>query len=319
VDSIRFNYLKLTSIFMITIIGSGKVGGDAALFSALKRLDDQILLLDVAKGLPQGEAMDINHMLSEQGIDVEVKGSNDFADMRGSNVVVVVAGSGRKPGMTRMDLLKINASIVKSVVENVKKYADNSMIVPVTNPLDPMAYITYKISGFDRSRVFGMGGMLDLSRFRQFIHEATGHSRDSIRALVIGEHGENMLPLPRFSSVSGIPLSSFLPKEKLDELVLNTKQVAAKVIELKGATVHAPGNAISAIVESVVKDRKQVIPVATYLDGEYGHSDVTIGVPAIIGKKGVEKIIELDLNDEEKQVVNKAVESVKGAISGIEI
>ena len=304
---------------MITIIGSGKVGGDAALFSALKRLDDQILLLDVAEGLPQGEAMDINHTLSEQGIDVEVKGSNNFEDMRGSNIVVVVAGSGRKPGMTRMDLLKINASIVKSVVENVKKYADNSMIIPVTNPLDPMAYITYKVSGFDRSRVFGMGGMLDLSRFRQFIHEATGHSRDSIRALVIGEHGENMLPLPRFSSVSGIPLSSFLPKEKLDELVINTKQVAAKVIELKGATVHAPGNAISAIVESVVRDRKQVIPVATYLDGEYGHSDVTIGVPAIIGKKGVEKIIELDLNDEEKQVFDKAVDSVKGAISGIEI
>jgi len=304
---------------MITIIGSGKVGGDAALFSALKRLDDQILLLDVAEGLPQGEAMDINHMLSEQGIDVEVKGSNNFADMKCSNVVVIVAGSGRKPGMTRMDLLKINASIVKSVVENVKKYADDSMIIPVTNPLDPMAYITYKVSGFDRSRVFGMGGMLDLSRFRQFIHEATGHSRDSIRALVIGEHGENMLPLPRFSSVSGIPLSSFLPKEKLDELVVNTKQVAARVIELKGATVHAPGNAISAIVEAVVRDRKQVIPVATYLDGEYGHSDVTIGVPAIIGKKGVEKIIELDLNDEEKQVFDKAIQSVKSAISGIEI
>ena len=304
---------------MITIIGSGKVGGDAALFSALKRLDDQILLLDVAKGLPQGEAMDINHMLSEQGIDVEVKGSNDFADMKGSNVVVVVAGSGRKPGMTRMDLLKINATIVKSVVENIKKHADNSMIIPVTNPLDPMAYITHKVSGFDRSRVFGMGGMLDLSRFRQFIHEATGHSRDSIRALVIGEHGENMLPLPRFSSVSGIPLSTMLPKEKLDELILDTKQVAAKVIELKGATVHAPGNAISAIVESVVRDRKQVIPVATQLDGEYGHSDVTIGVPAVIGKKGVEKIIELDLNDEEKQIFDKGVQSVKNAISSIEI
>ncbi len=304
---------------MITIIGSGKVGGDAALFSALKRLDDQILLLDVVEGLPQGEAMDINHMLSEQGIDVEVKGSNDYADMKGSNIVVVVAGSGRKPGMTRMDLLKINASVVKSVVGNIKKYADDSMIIPVTNPLDPMAYVTYKVSGFDRSRVFGMGGMLDLSRFKQFIHEATGHSRDSIRALVIGEHGENMLPLPRFSSVSGIPLSTFLPQEKLDELVQNTKQVAAKVIELKGATVHAPGNAISAIVESVVKDRKQVMPVATYLDGEYGHSDVTIGVPAVIGKKGVEKIIELDLNDEEKQVFEKGIESVKGAISGIEI
>ena len=304
---------------MITIIGSGKVGGDAALFSALKRLDDQILLLDVVEGLPQGEAMDINHMLSEQGIDVEVKGSNDYADMKGSNIVVVVAGSGRKPGMTRMDLLKINATIVKSVVENIKKYADDSMIIPVTNPLDPMAYITYKTSGFDKSRVFGMGGMLDLSRFRQFIHEATGYSRDSIRALVIGEHGENMLPLPRFSSVSGIPLSSFLPEQKLEELVKNTKQVAAKVIELKGATVHAPGNAISAIVESVVRDRKQVIPVATYLDGEYGHSDVTIGVPAIIGKKGVEKIIELDLNDQEKQIFEKGIKSVKDAISGIEI
>ncbi len=263
--------------------------------------------------------MDINHMLSEQGIDVEVKGSNNFEDMKGSKIVVVVAGSGRKPGMTRMDLLKINATIVKSVVENIKKYANDSIIIPVTNPLDPMAYITYKVSGFDRSRVFGMGGMLDLSRFRQFIHEATGHSRDSIRALVIGEHGENMLPLPRFSSVSGIPLSSFLPKQKLDELVQNTKQVAAKVIELKGATVHAPGNAISAMIESVVRDRKQVIPVATYLDGEYGHSDVTIGVPAVIGKKGVEKIIELDLNAEEKQSFDAGIQSVKSAISGIQI
>jgi malate dehydrogenase len=281
---------------MITIIGSGKVGGDAALFSALKRLDEKILLLDVVDGLPQGEAMDINHMLSEQGIDVEVTGSNNFADMEGSKIVVVVAGSGRKPGMTRMDLLKINANVVKSVVENI-----------------------YKASGFDKSRIFGMGGMLDLSRFRQFIHEATGHSRDSIRALVIGEHGENMLPLPRFSSVSGIPLSTFLPQEKLNEIVQNTKQVAAKVIQLKGATVHAPGNAISAIVESVVRDRKQVIPVATYLDGEYGHSDVTIGVPAIIGKNGVEKIIELDLNDEEKQAFDAGVKSVKDAISGLAI
>ena len=302
---------------MITIIGSGKVGGDAAMFSALKRIDDEILLLDVVKGLPQGEAMDINHMLAEQGIDVQVRGSNDFEDMRGSNVVVVVAGSGRKPGMTRMDLLKINASIVKSVVENVRKYADDSMIVPVTNPLDPMTYITYKVSGFDRSRVFGMGGMLDLSRFKEFIHQATGYSKNSIGALVIGEHGENMLPLPRFSTVSGIPLPSLLPKEKLDKLVEDTRQVAAKVIESKGSTVHAPGNAISTILESVLKDRKQVIPVTTYLDGEYGHSDVTIGVPAVVGKGGVEKIIELDLNGEERERFDKAVTVVKAAISSI--
>lgn len=303
---------------MITIIGSGKVGGAAALFTALRKVTDEILLLDVVQGLPQGEAMDINHMLAEKGIDVNVRGSNDYSEMRGSDIVVVVAGSGRKPGMTRMDLLKINASIVKGVVENIQKYAKDSMIVPVTNPLDPMAYLTYKVSGFQKSRVFGMGGMLDLSRFTQFIHESTGYSRNSIRGLVIGEHGENMLPLPRFSTVSGIPLSSILPKEKIEEIVQGTRQVAAKVIELKGATVHAPGNAISTIVEAVLNDTKQVIPVATYLDGEYGYSDVSIGVPAVIGKNGVEKIIELDLDSTEKEWFKKGVESVKNAISNLE-
>lgn len=302
---------------MITIIGSGKVGGDAALFSALKKLDDEILLLDVVKGLPQGEAMDLNHMLSEQGIDVNIRGSNDYSDIRGSKVVVVVAGSGRKPGMTRMDLLKINAGIIKDVVENIKKYASDSIIVPVTNPLDPIVHIAYKTSGFDRNRIIGMGNMLDLSRFIQFIHEATGHSRDSIRALVIGEHGESMLPLTRFSTVSGIPLSNILSNEKLDQLIQDTRQVAAKVIELKGATVHAPGNAISAIVEAILKDRKRVIPVATPLDGEYGQANVSIGVPAVIGKKGVEKIIELDLNQQEKEWFNKGIESVKNALAGI--
>ena len=302
---------------MITIIGSGKVGGAVALFTALKRLDNQILLLDVIKGLPQGEAMDVNHMLSEQGIDVEVTGSNDYSAMKGSNIVVLVAGSGRKPGMTRMDLLKINAGIVKDVVDNIKKYAKDSVIIPVTNPLDPMVHIVYKVSEFQRNRIFGMGNMLDLSRFKQFIHQTTGHSRDSIRALVIGEHGENMLPLTRFSSVSGIPLHSLLTKDKLDELVQNTREVAAQVIELKGATVHAPGNAVSSIIESVVRDQKQIFPVATPLDGEYGYSDVTIGVPAVIGLNGVEKIIELELNDEEKEWLKKSVDSVKNAISSI--
>lgn len=304
---------------MITIIGSGKVGGAAALFTALRKVTDEILLLDVVQGLPQGEAMDINHMLAEKGIDVNIRGSNDYSEMKGSDIVVVVAGSGRKPGMTRMDLLKINASIVKGVVENIQKYAKDAMIVPVTNPLDPMAYLTYKVSGFQKNRVFGMGGMLDLSRFTQFIHEATGYSRNSIRALVIGEHGENMLPLPRFSTVSGMPLSSILPKEKIEEIVQGTRQVAAKVIELKGATVHAPGNAISTIIEAVLNDTKQVIPVATYLDGEYGYSDVSIGVPAVIGKNGVEKIVELDLDSSEREWFKKGVESVKGAISNLEL
>ncbi|MDE1826182.1 MAG: malate dehydrogenase [Thaumarchaeota archaeon] len=304
---------------MITIIGSGKVGGAAALFTALRKVTDEILLLDVVQGLPQGEAMDLNHMLSEKGIDVNIRGSNDYSEMKGSDIVVVVAGSGRKPGMTRMDLLKINASIVKGVVENIKKFAKDAMIIPVTNPLDPMAYLTYKISGFQKSRIFGMGNMLDLSRFVQFIHESTNYSRNSIRALVIGEHGENMLPLPRYSTVSGISLTSILPKQKTDEIVQSTRQVAAKVIELKGATVHAPGNAISAIIEAVMRDTRQVIPVATYLDGEYGYSDVSIGVPAVLGKNGVEKIIELDLDSNEKEWFKKGVESVKTAISGLEL
>ena len=304
---------------MITIIGAGKVGGDAALFSALKQLDDQILLLDIAEGLPQGEAMDINHMLSEQGIDVEVKGSNNYEDMKGSNIVVVVAGAGRKPGMTRMDLLKIYAGVVKNVVENIKKYADDSLIIPVTNPLDPMAYITFKTSGFERNRVFGMGGMLDLSRFKQFIHEATNSSRKEIDALVIGEHGENMLPLTRLAKIDGRPLSDILSQEELNSIFTSTKNVAAEVIKLKGATVHAPGNAISAMIDNVVNSKKQVMPVSTYLDGEYGHSDVSIGVPAVLGKNGVEEIIQLELNDSEKDWFEKGVKSVKDAISGINV
>ncbi|MGI0072261.1 MAG: malate dehydrogenase [Nitrosotalea sp.] len=304
---------------MITIIGSGKVGGAAALFTALRQVTDEILLLDVVQGLPQGEAMDLNHMLAEKGIDVNVRGSNDYSEMKGSDVVVVVAGSGRKPGMTRMDLLKINTSIVKGVVENIKKFAKDSMIIPVTNPLDPMVYITYKVSGFEKNRVFGMGNMLDLSRCVQFIHESTGYSRHSIRALVIGEHGENMLPLARYSTVSGVPLTALLPKQKIEEIVQGTRQVAAKVIELKGATVHAPGNAISAIVEAVLRDTKQVMPVATYLEGEYGYSNISIGVPAVIGKNGVEKIVELDLDSDEKEWFKKGIESVKSAISAIEL
>ena len=304
---------------MITIIGAGKVGGDAALFSALKQLDDQILLLDIAEGLPQGEAMDINHMLSEQGIDVEIKGSNNYEDMRGSNIVVVVAGAGRKPGMTRMDLLKINAGVVKDVVGNIKKYADDSLIIPVTNPLDPMAYITLKTSGFERNRVFGMGGMLDLSRFKQFIHEATNSSRNKIDALVIGEHGENMLPLTRLAKIDGKPLPDILSQEELDNIFTSTKNVAAEVIKLKGATVHAPGNAISAMIDNVVNDKKQVMPVSAYLDGEYGYSDVSIGVPTVLGKQGIEKIIELELNDNEKVWFENGVKSVKDAISGVNV
>jgi malate dehydrogenase len=302
---------------MITIIGSGKVGSAMALQMAMKELDTHVLLLDIIKGLPQGEAMDISHLLAEKGIDTHVKGSNEYGDMRGSDIVVIVAGVGRKPGMTRMDLLNTNASIVKDVAKKVAENAKDAAIITVTNPLDPMTHVMLKVTQFKPNKVMGMGNMLDVSRFKSFIADTTGVSRQSIDALVIGEHGENMLPLIRYSSVSGIPLAKLLNSTKTKEVVENTRRVAAEVIVLKGATIYAPANAVSHMVDAIVKDRKEIMPVAAYLNGEYGVNDICIGVPAVLGKDGVEKIIELELNAEEKEWFDKGVKSVRDAISGL--
>ena len=297
----------------ITIVGSGRVGASVALNCGLKELDD-ILLLDVIEGLPQGEAMDINHQLSEIGIDCKVKGSNSYEDMTNSDFVVLVAGIGRKPGMTRMDLLNKNASIVNDVSTKIAKHANNAILIVVTNPLDPMTYLALKATRFRKNKVIGMGGMLDLSRFKSFIHDTTSLSRESIQAMVISEHGENMLPLIRFSSIGGIPLNEFLSNEQSQELTEKTKKVAAEVIALKGATVYAPGNAVASMIDSMKKNRKQVIPVSAYVEGEYGVSDLCIGVPAIVGSNGIEKIIELKLNEVERKIFDSGVTSVKEAI-----
>ncbi len=302
---------------MITIVGSGKVGSSMALQIAMKELDKNVLLLDIVQGLPQGEAMDITHLLAERGIDVHVKGSNDYSEMRGSDIVVIVAGVGRKPGMTRMDLLNTNASIVKDVAKKVAEYARDCTIITVTNPLDPMTYVTLKVTNFKHNKVMGMGNMLDVSRFKSFIADATKLSENSIQALVIGEHGENMLPLIRYSSVSGIPLTKFLSNEKAKGVVENTRKVAAEVIALKGATIYAPANAVTHMADAIVKDRKEVMPVAAYLNGEYGVKGICIGVPAAIGANGVEQIIELELDAEEKTWFMKGVESIKSAVSGL--
>jgi malate dehydrogenase len=302
----------------ITVIGSGKVGASAALNCGLRELDD-VLLLDIVQGLPQGEAMDINHQLSERGADSIARGSNNYEDMRGSDYVVLVAGIGRKPGMTRMDLLKTNAGIVKDVASKIATYAKDATVIVVTNPLDPMTYLALKTTGSTKNKVMGMGGMLDLSRFKSFIQEATGVSRDSIQAMVISEHGENMLPLTRYSSVGGIPLHDFISKEKSQEIFEKTKKVAAEVIALKGATVYAPGNAVATMIESMAKDKKMVIPVSTYLEGQYGASDICIGVPAVIGAGGVEKIIELKLDSFEQEVFSKGIASVKEAIGALSL
>src|SRR6188472_794709 len=298
----------------ITIIGAGKVGAYAALSCGLRELGN-VLLLDIVQGLPQGEAMDINHQLAERGSDSKVSGSNNYEDMKGSDIVVLVAGVGRKPGMTRMDLLRTNASIVKDVSSKIAQYHQTCKIIVVTNPLDPMTYLVLKTTKFPKNNIMGMGGMLDLSRFSSFINEYTHLSRNSISAMVISEHGERMLPLIRFSSISGIPLSHFIDEKQSKEIYEKTKQVAAEVIKYKGATVYAPGNAVATMVESIVKDKRTVIPLSTYLDGEYGVSDVCIGVPAVLGKNGVENIIELPLNEFEHQEFTNGVKNVKEAIS----
>ena len=302
----------------ITIIGSGKVGASAALNCGLRELDD-VLLLDIVEGLPQGEAMDINHQLSEMGIDCYIRGSNNYHEMHGSEIVVLVAGIGRKPGMTRMDLLKINAGIVSDVAGQIREHAPNCKLVVVTNPLDPMTFIALKKTQFDKSQVMGMGGMLDLSRYKSFISEALNVSGGSVHAMVIGEHGENMLPLFRFSSIAGIPLKEFLSQEQSQEILYKTKSVAAQVISAKGATTHAPGNAIATIVEAILRDTKSVIPVSTLLEGEYGASDLCIGVPAVIGLDGLERIIELSLNEDERKIFDKGVVDIQQALQSIGI
>lgn len=301
----------------ITVIGSGRVGASVALNCGLRELDSKIALLDIVSGLPQGEAMDINHQLSAQGIDSIAYGSNNYEDMKGSDFVVLVAGVGRKPGMSRMDLLKTNGTIVKDVASKISTYAKGSTVIVVTNPLDVMTYLTLKTTQINKSKVLGMGGMLDLSRFKSFIQASANVSRDSIQAMVIGEHGENMLPLVRFSSIGGIPLQDFITEEIGAKIFEDTRKVAAEVIALKGATVYAPGNAVATMIEAIVKNKRQVIPVSTMLDGEYEISDICIGVPAIIGRNGVEKIIEVELNEIESEIFRKGVMSVREAIKEI--
>jgi malate dehydrogenase len=302
----------------ITVIGAGRVGSSVALNCSLRELGDT-LLLDIVEGLPQGEAMDINHQLAERGIDCIAQGSNNYEDMRGSDFVIVVAGVGRKPGMTRMDLLKTNADIVMAVCDKIKSYAPNSKIIVVTNPLDPLTYLVLKSLGGKRTQIMGMGGMLDLSRFKEHISTITGISRNSVQAMVVSEHGENMLPLVRFSSLSGIPLTEFISSEQSEDLVNKTKKIAAEVISLKGATVYAPGNAVSTMVESIVKNKKTILPVSALLEGEYGYHDVCIGVPCVLGHDGAEKIIELKLDENEMKVFDLGVQSVKNAIKSFSL
>jgi malate dehydrogenase len=299
---------------LISIIGTGKLGSAVALQVASRELGD-LRLIDVIQGLPQGEALDLGQMAAEQGADVDIVGSNDYKDIAGSDLVVIVGGLGRKPGMTRLDLQGKNEEIIRGICEKVVEHAPRTLVLMVTNPLDVMTYLAWKVTGFEPSRVFGQSGMLDTMRFKYFISRTLGVSPSSVQAVVIGEHGDSMVPLPRFSTVNGVPITELMSAAQAAEAVEHTRKIAAEVIALKGATIYAPAHGITRMIESVIKDKRMVLCLDAHLNGEYGVKDLYVDVPAVLGARGIEKVIELKLNDEEKSAFMKSVDVVRTAVS----
>jgi malate dehydrogenase len=298
---------------MISIIGAGKVGSAAAFDILRYRLGD-VVLLDTADNLARGEALDMMQAAPAIEFDGRIRGTNNYSEIEDSEVVIIVAGLGRKLGMTRIDLMKKNRSIVKSIVREVVKHAPSCKLMVVTNPVDIMTHIAYKESGFERNRVFGMGNILDTLRFRSYIAQELNVSREDVRALVIGEHGDSMVPLVEYASVSGIPITQLLGKQKIQRIVRQTITSGSDVIKLKGSTTYAPAAVIAIMTDAILRGRNRLIGASTYLDGEYGFSDVSIGVPVILGKKGVEKILELELAPKTRRSLAESVSTIKKAM-----
>jgi malate dehydrogenase len=298
---------------MISIIGAGKVGSSAA-FNILGRRISDVVLIDVVQNLAQGEALDMMQAAPAIEFDGKIEGTSSYSEMKGSELVILTAGLARQPGMSRLDLINKNAAIVKSIVKEVVRYAPDCKLMVVTNPVDVMTYVAFKESGFERNRVFGMGNILDTLRFRSYIAMKLGVSREDIRALVIGEHGDSMVPLVNYASVSGIPITDLLKREQIQKIVNLTRTSGSDVIKLKGSTVYAPAAVIAIMADAVLRGRNRVMGVSTYLQGEYGFSDVSIGVPCVLGKNGVETILELELDLETKKEFEKSAAVVKDAI-----
>jgi malate dehydrogenase len=301
---------------MISVIGAGRVGSAAA-FNILRFRISDVVLVDVAENLAQGEALDMMQAAPAIEFDGRVVGTTDFSRIEGSEIVVVTAGMGRRPGMTRIDLVNENAKIVKSAVREIVKYAPDCKLMIVTNPVDIMTYLAYRESGFARERVFGMGSILDTMRFRSYIAMELNVSREDVRALVIGEHGDSMVPLVDHASVSGIPIKNLFSSEQIERIVHLTKTSGADVIKLKGATIHAPGVVIAIMVDAVLRGRNRVVSVSTYLKGEYEQSDISIGVPVVLGRKGVERILELKLTAETHRQFEDSISVIRSAIEKI--
>lgn len=304
----------------ISIIGAGFVGATAAHWAAEKELGD-VVLVDIIEGMPQGKALDLFQAGPIEGFDAGVIGTNGFEETKNSDLVVITSGIPRKPGMSREDLLDINKKIIESVVAQVVEKSPNAVLILVTNPLDTMTYLAFKKSGFPKQRVMGMAGILDTARFKAFIAMELGVSVEDIQALLLGGHGDEMVPLPRYTTVSGIPLSQLLPKETIDRLVDRTRKGGGEIVNLlkTGSAFYAPSAAAVQMAEAILKDKKRILPCCVYLEGEYGLKDICFGVPVKLGAKGVESIIELQLTEEEKAFVRKSAESVKKSITELKL
>ena len=304
----------------IALIGAGMIGGTLAHLAGIKELGD-VVLFDIAEGLPEGKALDLAQSSPIESFDSRLKGTNEYADIKGADVIIVTAGIARKPGMSRDDLLEINLKVMSQVGAGIKKYAPKAFVICITNPLDAMVWALQKACGLPRNMVVGMAGVLDSARFRYFLAEEFDVSVEDVTAFVLGGHGDTMVPLPRYSTVAGIPLPDlikmkWLTKKRLDEIVQRTRGGGAEIVGLlkTGSAYYAPASSAVAMTESYLKDKKRVLPCAAYLNGEYGVKGLYVGVPVVIGAKGMERVVEIELDASERTAFKSSVEAVKGLV-----
>jgi malate dehydrogenase len=300
----------------ISIIGAGFVGSTAAHWIASKELGD-VVLVDIIEGVPQGKGLDLLQAGPIEGFDVKIVGTNDYSATAGSDIIVVTSGAPRKPGMSREDLIRVNADITRDCISKAAPLSPDAVIIMVNNPLDTMTYLAKQVSGFPKNRVLGQAGVLDTARYRTFIAMEAGVSVEDIQAILMGGHGDEMVPLPRFTTISGIPVTEFISKERLDAIVDRTRKGGGEIVNLlkTGSAYYAPSAATVQMVEAILRDKKRVLPCSCYLEGEYGLNDIYFGVPCVLGAGGVERVLELPLNDEEMALVKKSAEVVSSSIA----
>ncbi len=296
----------------VTVVGSGNVGATVAHRLADKQLAD-VVMVDILEGVPQGKGLDLFQAGPVEGYDLRIKGTNDYADTANSDLVVMTAGFPRKPGMSRDDLLKANFEVVKSAIEKAVKYSPDSILIIVTNPLDAMAQTAFRVSGFSKNRVIGMAGILDTARYRTFIAEALNVSVQNVQGFVLGGHGDTMVPVPRYTTVAGIPVSELMPKQQLDQIIERTRNGGAEIVNLlkAGSAYYAPSAAIVEMIDAIFNDRKKILPCAAYLEGEYGINGLFVGVPVKLGARGIEQILEIKLTPEEQSALQKSAAAVR--------